>query len=448
MDSSGRLVSPTTTAPAARSRATTGWSWPRAPPDVAALPSRIGSPATGTQSLIATGTPPSGRSARSARASTSAASLAASAALTRTNAPSSGLSRAIRSRCPVTTSAAVTSPDLTAAAICPAGRPTHPAMLTSWPRRAPKTRNSEHAEPVIGGPQRAAGRKRVPQPVLLRRLGQRPADGLVGEFGRDHDRPVRVGHHQVARAHRQAAHHGGLPPRGNRGPPLAVKRQHPTTPHRVAQRGDEARVTAVPVDQGAVGPAGPRGGGEQLAPAGGPGRAARGDQDDLSRPDVIQRGDLAGVRLGGDLVHLGDQERVGLPGDHLAGPERADGGVKHVVAVPEVIQDVRDHRGVQAARRRIPRPAAGCRVHPASPDRTRIFTCFSGSSLSRVRPPVTAAASGIRSVISGAAVTAPRPSSRSAIRKSSSQTCDSEPISVFSPRTRSIGTMGTASVMM
>lgn len=89
---------PITTAPAARSLATSGWSSPCGASGSAALPIRIGSPATGTASLTATGTPASGSSARSARLPTASASLAASAALTRMKAPSSPFSFAIRSR--------------------------------------------------------------------------------------------------------------------------------------------------------------------------------------------------------------------------------------------------------------------------------------------------------------------------------------------------------------
>ena len=58
--SSGTRVSPTTTAPAARSRRTTSWSDVCGVGSVAAEPMRIGSPATGTLSLTAMGTPASG----------------------------------------------------------------------------------------------------------------------------------------------------------------------------------------------------------------------------------------------------------------------------------------------------------------------------------------------------------------------------------------------------
>src|SRR5262249_13329200 len=168
------------------------------------------------------------------------------------------------------------------------------------------------------------------------------------------------------------------------------------------------------------------------------GGAARGDEDDLPRRDVVQRGDLAGIRVGGDLVHLGDEEWIGPAGDHRGVAERADGGVKDVVAVAEVVKDVRHDRRVeppsgQAGQRGVPR------AHQGVPGRTRIFTWLPGSSRSSARPPLTAAPTGIRSLISGAARTAPRPSRRSAMRKSSSQTCDSEPMMDFSPMTRSSG---------
>ena len=63
--SSGTRVMPTTIAPAARSRATVWWSLGWADGSDAWVPTRIGSPATGTLSLIATGTPASGNRSRS-----------------------------------------------------------------------------------------------------------------------------------------------------------------------------------------------------------------------------------------------------------------------------------------------------------------------------------------------------------------------------------------------
>jgi hypothetical protein len=88
-----------------------------------------------------------------------------------------------------------------------------------------------------------------------------------------------------------------------------------------------------------------RGGREQLSPAGGTCRAARGDEDHVPRRDLVHGGDLAGVGIGGDLVHLGDEEGIGPAGDHRGVAERADGGVEDVLAVAEVVQDVRHDRG-------------------------------------------------------------------------------------------------------
>jgi hypothetical protein len=65
--SSGTRVRPTTTAPAPRSRRTISWSDSCAVGSLPALPIRIGSPVTGTLSLIAIGTPASGNVARSER---------------------------------------------------------------------------------------------------------------------------------------------------------------------------------------------------------------------------------------------------------------------------------------------------------------------------------------------------------------------------------------------
>src|SRR5690606_13872591 len=55
MHSSGTRVFPTTTAPAARSRATTGSSPAAGRASTAGEPCRVGSPATSTLSLMATG---------------------------------------------------------------------------------------------------------------------------------------------------------------------------------------------------------------------------------------------------------------------------------------------------------------------------------------------------------------------------------------------------------
>jgi hypothetical protein len=77
-----------------------------------------------------------------------------------------------------------------------------------WPRLLPLyplPGGSQDAEPVIGGSQRAARLQGVPQPVFLRRLGQCPADGLLGELSRDDDSPVVIGHHEVPGTDLQAA---------------------------------------------------------------------------------------------------------------------------------------------------------------------------------------------------------------------------------------------------
>nr|BFE85893.1 hypothetical protein GCM10020093_084940 [Planobispora longispora] len=108
--SSGTLVIPTTTAPASRSRATTGWSSAAGVSGVAADPQRIASPRTGTLSLTAIGTPASGSSARSSRSCTAAASASASSARTLRNAPTLPSRPAIVRRCSSTTAGAVTFP--------------------------------------------------------------------------------------------------------------------------------------------------------------------------------------------------------------------------------------------------------------------------------------------------------------------------------------------------
>src|SRR5258708_12749373 len=72
--SSGSCVLPMMTQPAARSRTTSSSSAAAGSGDVAAEPALVGSPATSTLSLIATGTPASGRSPRSSRSATPPAS--------------------------------------------------------------------------------------------------------------------------------------------------------------------------------------------------------------------------------------------------------------------------------------------------------------------------------------------------------------------------------------
>ncbi len=115
---------PTTTAPAARSRATTGWSAVAVRSGHAGDPSVQASPATSTLSLIATGTPASGSEARSGAASTAAASANAASARTTRNAPIRASTASMCARCARTTSTAVSRPERTRSAISVAGRPT------------------------------------------------------------------------------------------------------------------------------------------------------------------------------------------------------------------------------------------------------------------------------------------------------------------------------------
>ena len=80
--SSGRFVLPKITAPAARSRRTTSASSAAGPP-CAAVPWVLTSPATSALSLIATGTPSSGRSSPPARRRSAwSASVSARSAIT------------------------------------------------------------------------------------------------------------------------------------------------------------------------------------------------------------------------------------------------------------------------------------------------------------------------------------------------------------------------------
>jgi hypothetical protein len=65
--SSGTFVLPTTTAPAARRRRTTSASRSRGVRSDAAVPRAVGTPATSVSSLIATGTPSSGRASPARR---------------------------------------------------------------------------------------------------------------------------------------------------------------------------------------------------------------------------------------------------------------------------------------------------------------------------------------------------------------------------------------------
>ncbi|MGC0430192.1 hypothetical protein RKD32_006547 [Streptomyces sp. SAI-195] len=121
--SSGTFVTPTTTAPAARSRATVTWSASAGVCGVAAEPTRVDSPRTARLSLTATGTPASGSSPRSLRAPTSSASASAASARTARKAPTRPSSRSTRARCSATTSRGVARCSRTAAAISTAVRP-------------------------------------------------------------------------------------------------------------------------------------------------------------------------------------------------------------------------------------------------------------------------------------------------------------------------------------
>src|SRR5215471_16801561 len=158
----------------------------------------------------------------------------------------------------------------------------------------------EDSEPVVGVAQGAPRYQRVPDAVFLGHLLQRAADRLAGEPGGGDDHAIGIGNYQIPRLDRQAADDGRLPPCGQREPAFDVQRQHPAAPYRVADGGDRLGITAVPVDQGAAGAPDARRGGEQFSPDGGPGGAARPDEDHVIGRDVVKRGDLAGVRLGRD----------------------------------------------------------------------------------------------------------------------------------------------------
>ena len=98
ISSSGTWVLPTITAPAARSRRTTSASSRAGSPN-ALVPRAVTSPAMFVSSLIAIGTPSSGRvSPPRRRPSAWSASVSARSAKTTRNALSVGLRRAIRSR--------------------------------------------------------------------------------------------------------------------------------------------------------------------------------------------------------------------------------------------------------------------------------------------------------------------------------------------------------------
>ena len=159
--SSGIRVTPTTTAPAPRSRRTTSWSSSATAVRAAAEPFQVGRPATGVFSLTATGTPASGRLARSSCSSTFSASVIASPPRTTRNAPATGSLIAIWSRWSATTWVADVSPRRTARAICFAVAPTQvvgrsciavPVSVELGLSRAP-------------APDRRADRRRVSMPT-------------------------------------------------------------------------------------------------------------------------------------------------------------------------------------------------------------------------------------------------------------------------------------------
>ena len=108
--SSGSRVRPTTIAPASRSRRTISES-SVAGSSKASVPFMLTSPATSTSSLIAIGTPSSGRSSPALRrASACSASSSAFSAKTLRKAFNCGSSRSIRTRCMWTSSVGETSP--------------------------------------------------------------------------------------------------------------------------------------------------------------------------------------------------------------------------------------------------------------------------------------------------------------------------------------------------
>ena len=116
MASSGVLVLPITTAPAARSRFTSSLSL-RAGSRYAAVPQPVTSPVTSSTSFTAIGTPRSGRSSPAARrASACPASARARSAITTLKALSSGSRRSMRARQSSTSSRDDTSPPRTSSA--------------------------------------------------------------------------------------------------------------------------------------------------------------------------------------------------------------------------------------------------------------------------------------------------------------------------------------------
>ena len=150
--SSGTWVLPITIAPASRSRRTISLS-AAAGCLITAVPKHVGSPATSWSSLIATGTPYSGRPSRSPSAS---ASARARSAKTTRNALSRGFRCSMRSRHASTSSRGETSP----AATISAWRAT-PAKTRSAASTAAKTIVPARAAPARD--RRLAGRASMKQ---------------------------------------------------------------------------------------------------------------------------------------------------------------------------------------------------------------------------------------------------------------------------------------------
>jgi hypothetical protein len=156
--SSAARVIPTTTAPAARSRATTGWSAGCGPSGVSGEPLRMGSPATATLSLAATGTPASGSRPRSVRSATSAASAAAFSLRTSWKAPSRSSRSAIRVKAVATASVADSRPLRTPDAISVADIG---SVEGTWQRVRPPPQAEPSAESApIPGAGRGRGDRR------------------------------------------------------------------------------------------------------------------------------------------------------------------------------------------------------------------------------------------------------------------------------------------------
>ena len=171
--SSGVAVRPTTTAPAARSLATTTWSASEVPRFPATVPDAITVPATGMLSLIAIGTPANGRSHRSGRRASAAASASADSVCTATNARVAQSRAAIRCSAAATTAVGDSSPDRTPRRY----RPRFPRRRL---RRSAPGRRSSHQYSVGRGhprgiyrPPSPGGREAVPG-VIICHARQRP----------------------------------------------------------------------------------------------------------------------------------------------------------------------------------------------------------------------------------------------------------------------------------